>query len=276
MLGDPSLRVCSKRLIVVTNHRDKSAHSHCPERLQRRSVVRRKSDSSQNISGPANIVSIHGVSGLEESLPMKFALVETSRSAPAAVPAREVLLTSGDRLGIVPGIDAATLQCKVQYLLVFANRRRDRVKNLVWGSRRIRDVGYARDAVFWARSAGLCWSGSTCTSKCPLCPIRNCGARTAPQAPVKCGRGSRTPKPFNKEGDSTTRTSPCRSCGNCAPSTMPARGRSKWRCAKWAYRRPHRGGSRPRGTRQPAAFGGGGAIPQSGPELLAVTARICS
>jgi hypothetical protein len=33
---------------------------------------------------------------------MKFALVETNRSAPAAV---EVMLTSGERLRIAPGID---------------------------------------------------------------------------------------------------------------------------------------------------------------------------
>ena len=47
---------------------------------------------------------------LREQLPMKFALVETSQSAPAAVAVLEVILTSGERLRVVPGIDAATLR----------------------------------------------------------------------------------------------------------------------------------------------------------------------
>ena len=46
---------------------------------------------------------------LAERLPMKFALVETSRSAPAAVAAVEVILASGERLRIAPGIEAGTL-----------------------------------------------------------------------------------------------------------------------------------------------------------------------
>jgi transposase-like protein len=46
---------------------------------------------------------------LREQLPLKFALVETNRSAPAAVAAVEVMLPSGERLRIAPGIDAATL-----------------------------------------------------------------------------------------------------------------------------------------------------------------------
>ena len=41
---------------------------------------------------------------------MKFALVETSQSSPAAVAVLEVILTSGERLRIVPGIDAFTLR----------------------------------------------------------------------------------------------------------------------------------------------------------------------
>src|SRR5271154_409184 len=44
---------------------------------------------------------------LAEQLPMKFALVESSRSAPTAVAAMEVILTTGERLRIAPGIDAA-------------------------------------------------------------------------------------------------------------------------------------------------------------------------
>jgi hypothetical protein len=47
---------------------------------------------------------------LAELLPMKFALVETSQSAPAAVAAVEVIVASGERLRIFPGIDAATLR----------------------------------------------------------------------------------------------------------------------------------------------------------------------
>ncbi len=45
---------------------------------------------------------------LAEQLPMKFALVETRHSAPAVVAAVEVILASGERLRIVPGIDAGT------------------------------------------------------------------------------------------------------------------------------------------------------------------------
>ena len=47
---------------------------------------------------------------LREQLPMKFALIETSQSAPATVAVLEVILTSGERLRIVPGIDAFTLR----------------------------------------------------------------------------------------------------------------------------------------------------------------------
>jgi transposase-like protein len=53
---------------------------------------------------------------LAEQLPMKFALVETNRAAPAAVAAVEVMLTSGERLRIVPGIDAATLRLVLSVL----------------------------------------------------------------------------------------------------------------------------------------------------------------
>lgn len=47
---------------------------------------------------------------------MKFALVETSRSAPAAVAAVEVVLASGERLRIAPGIDASTLRLVLSVL----------------------------------------------------------------------------------------------------------------------------------------------------------------
>ena len=50
---------------------------------------------------------------LADELPMKFALVETSRSAPAAV---EVILASGERLRIAPGIEAATLRLVLSVL----------------------------------------------------------------------------------------------------------------------------------------------------------------
>ena len=53
---------------------------------------------------------------LRDQLPMKFALVETSRSAPAAVAAVELMLTSGERLRIAPGIDAATLRLVLSVL----------------------------------------------------------------------------------------------------------------------------------------------------------------
>ena len=53
---------------------------------------------------------------LAEQVPLKFALVETSRSAPAGVAAVEVMLTSGERLRIVPGVDAATLRLVLNVL----------------------------------------------------------------------------------------------------------------------------------------------------------------
>jgi transposase-like protein len=53
---------------------------------------------------------------LREQLPMKFALVETSQSAPAAVAVLEVILTSGERLRIVPGVDDATLRLVLSVL----------------------------------------------------------------------------------------------------------------------------------------------------------------
>jgi transposase-like protein len=53
---------------------------------------------------------------LAERLPMKFALVETNRSGPVAVAAVEVVLASGDRLRIAPGIEAATLRLVLSVL----------------------------------------------------------------------------------------------------------------------------------------------------------------
>lgn len=53
---------------------------------------------------------------LGERLPMKFALVETNRSAPAGVAAVEVILASGERLRIAPGVDAATLRLVLNVL----------------------------------------------------------------------------------------------------------------------------------------------------------------
>jgi transposase len=52
---------------------------------------------------------------LTEQLPMKFALVEAGHRAPAAV-AVEVMLVSGERLRIVPGVDAATLRLVLSVL----------------------------------------------------------------------------------------------------------------------------------------------------------------
>jgi transposase len=49
---------------------------------------------------------------LAEELPMKFALVETGPRAPAV----EVMLVSGERLRIVPGVDATTLRLVLSVL----------------------------------------------------------------------------------------------------------------------------------------------------------------
>ncbi len=47
---------------------------------------------------------------------MKFALVEISPGAPAAVAAVEVILASGERLRIARGIEAATLRLVLHVL----------------------------------------------------------------------------------------------------------------------------------------------------------------
>ena len=53
---------------------------------------------------------------LADELPMKFALVETGPRAPAPMAAVEVVLISGERLRIVPGVDAATLRLVLNLL----------------------------------------------------------------------------------------------------------------------------------------------------------------
>jgi transposase-like protein len=53
---------------------------------------------------------------LAEQLPMKFALVETRHNAPAAVAAVEVVLTSGERVRIAPGVEACTLRLVLSVL----------------------------------------------------------------------------------------------------------------------------------------------------------------
>ena len=47
---------------------------------------------------------------------MKFALVETNRAAPTAVAAVEVILVSGERLRIAPGINSDTLRLVLSVL----------------------------------------------------------------------------------------------------------------------------------------------------------------
>jgi hypothetical protein len=51
-----------------------------------------------------------------EQLPVKFALVETSPGAGVCAEAVEVILTSGERLRITDGIDAATLRLVLSVL----------------------------------------------------------------------------------------------------------------------------------------------------------------
>jgi hypothetical protein len=53
---------------------------------------------------------------LTEQLPVQFALVDTSRSAPMGVAAVEVILASGERLRVAPGIEAATLRLVLSVL----------------------------------------------------------------------------------------------------------------------------------------------------------------
>ena len=47
---------------------------------------------------------------LAARLPVKFALVETGRNAPARGAAVELTLSTGERLRIEPGVEAATLR----------------------------------------------------------------------------------------------------------------------------------------------------------------------
>jgi hypothetical protein len=53
---------------------------------------------------------------LAEQLPVQFALVDTGRSASVGVAAVEVILASGDRLRVAPGIEAATLRLVLSVL----------------------------------------------------------------------------------------------------------------------------------------------------------------
>lgn len=53
---------------------------------------------------------------LAERLPVKFALVEASRGAPATGAALEVVLANGERLRIAAGADAATLRVVLSVL----------------------------------------------------------------------------------------------------------------------------------------------------------------
>jgi hypothetical protein len=53
---------------------------------------------------------------LAKELPVKFALVETKAKACGEAAAVEVMLTSGERLRIAPGIEAATLRLVLSVL----------------------------------------------------------------------------------------------------------------------------------------------------------------
>jgi hypothetical protein len=53
---------------------------------------------------------------LSQQLPVRFALVETGHGAGIHAEAVEVILTSGERLRITPGVDAATLRLVLRVL----------------------------------------------------------------------------------------------------------------------------------------------------------------
>jgi transposase-like protein len=53
---------------------------------------------------------------LAQQLPVRFALVETGRGAHVRAEAVEVILTSGERVRITPGVDAATLRLVLSIL----------------------------------------------------------------------------------------------------------------------------------------------------------------
>jgi hypothetical protein len=53
---------------------------------------------------------------LAQQLPVKFALVETVHGARMHAEAVEVMLSSGERLRILPGVDAATLRLVLSVL----------------------------------------------------------------------------------------------------------------------------------------------------------------
>ena len=51
-----------------------------------------------------------------EQLPIKFALIDTDRGARVQPEALEVILTSGERLRVTPGVDADTLRLVLRAL----------------------------------------------------------------------------------------------------------------------------------------------------------------
>lgn len=53
---------------------------------------------------------------LSQQLPVKFALVETNRATRVSAETVEVILVSGDRLRIAPGVDVATLRLVLSVL----------------------------------------------------------------------------------------------------------------------------------------------------------------
>ena len=53
---------------------------------------------------------------LAQQLPVKFALVDTGRGTSSHVDTVEVIFTSGERLRIAPGVDAATLRSVLNIL----------------------------------------------------------------------------------------------------------------------------------------------------------------
>ena len=87
------------------------------------------------------------------------------------------------------------------------------------------------------RSAGRCSTASICTSRFPRCRIRNCAARTEAPVRAKCAGAWPRLARFKRHAGLATRISRCKSCANSVPWTMRARGRWKWRSARWVCRR---------------------------------------
>jgi DNA invertase Pin-like site-specific DNA recombinase len=59
-----------------------------------------------------------------------------------------------------------------------------------------------RSSNTWARSAGRCWTASTCTSKCRPCRSRNCGRARAGRVPARCGSARWPRGPGSRPGAS--------------------------------------------------------------------------